>query len=413
MWFGHFMWKKENGVLCRKLTPMEDYSIKWRPSMIQLALDIEDPRAIPKCVETLKNVTSSLHLRCDDTKVYQTTKEPPIHKLPEHLTNLEDCIQWTLLYAPVSTTWPMGTISVSSHKVVLNSTHAFLDGHGFVDLINEIMNPTVKGLIDPRPVPMEHVLKKELQSCEPYALDLRDTSFTHFKNVAPKQPDYGDVLELVAYQCPAEQLSCYENGKVKGLTEWISASMILAAKAIHDLGDEFGIQAAVDMRQHLPPEELSWHTSSLSGTIGLRAGHPKTVNELLNRLRSSLNDALKTKQAIKSTKWLIQTEGKETLPHNGLVLYISNVGPIRIKRPVRDLMMRVNQEAPEDASVTASYSVISETANIVKTHTIYGREYATRAQMSEFVKLYSYGLKNLKRSMTIRDAINLLKQQRE
>ena len=144
----------------------------------------------------------------------------------------------------------------------------------------------------------------------------------------------------------------------------------------------------------------------------MRAGYPRTVDELLLRLRKTLNEAIRTKEAIKAMKWMTVSEGKEDLPHSGLILYLSNVGQIRIKRPIRDVMMRVNQESPDDATCTISYSVISDTANIVKTHTMYGREYVTNAKMREFVKLYSYGLQHLKRNMTIQEAINLLKRQR-
>ena len=405
------MWAKRNGVLSRKLRPTELFSI-CQPSRIQLALDIEDPNVISKYVDILNKIVASLHLRCDYSNVYQTPKKSKVFHLPENLTKLDDCIAWSLMYAPVESTWPLATIAVNSHKLVLNSTHAFMDGGGFVNIVNELLNPTVDKPITPLQMAMEDVFADEISNSPPDPLGLRDKTFTHFKETPPKSPDFGDVLELVPFQSPVEHLACYNNGKVKGLTEWISTAMILASKAMHDLGDEFGIQTAINLRQYLPPERITWNTTSLSLSVGMRAGYPNTVDELLLRLRKSLNEAVRTKQALKALKWMSTSNGMEDLPHQGLILYLSNVGQIRIKRPIRDVMMRVNQESPDDATCTISYSVISDTANIVKTHTMYGREYVTNAKMREFVKLYSYGLQHLKRNMTIEEAINLLKRQR-
>ena len=398
------MWKR-NGSLCwRPMTMVEKYFIHWYPCCIQLALDIDDPAAVPICIEKIRNVTASLHLRADKDTVMLSNDVVKVHQLPEKLTNLEDCLKWSLLYAPVEKTWPLATLCANSHKVVLNSTHAFTDGVAFLNTVREILNPSNSKPIEILPLPMEHVLEQELQTAIPYPNPRRDPKITHVQFDRPDHVDFGDVLQMATSNYPVQELTCYQNGKVHGLTEWMCTSMILAAKAVCNLNDGFGIQLAVDMRPFLPKEKISFNTPWISGGVAISTSNPKTVGDLTSGLRRELNQAIASKQWLGTLKWAM-TDGRDPYPKNGQMLYLSNVGQLRIKKPIKDVMVRINQVAPEDATCTVSYSVISETQNVVKTHMCYGSEVVSHEQMSRFNKLVEFGLRNMKKDWRIDETI--------
>ena len=185
--------------------------------------------------------------------------------------------------------------------------------------------------------------------------------------------------------------------------------MILAAKAVCNINDGFGMQLAVDMRPFLPKEKISFNTPWISGGVAISTANPKTVGELASGLRRQLNNAIDDKQWLRTLKWAM-TDGRDPYQAAGQMLYLSNVGQLHIKKPIRDVMMRINQVAPEDATCTISYSVISETRNVVKTHMCYGSEVVSHAQMARFNKLVEFGVKNFQKDWTIDTAIANLRK---
>lgn len=372
-----------------------------------MALDVDDPTAIPDILKIVEKSATALHVRADYKNVYQTAEPVKVHKIPDTILDLEKAVEWSLLYAPVEKQYPLATVSASSHKVVINSTHAFMDGGALVNIMNDVVNQKMPEDREYLPIPTEKVIEQELKEVAPLVTDFRDPRLTHFHMVPPAEPNYGDVLEIVSSAYPVHQLGCYTGGKVKGLTEWLSAAMILSSKAIRDLGDGFGVQTAVNVRQHLPSTRVSHNTPALAGSVAMRTQNPKTVGDLLFQLRQSLNTAIREKHVFGQLKWVI-TDGQETHPRNGLGIHLSHVGQLKVKRPIKDVMLRVSQEAPEEITCMLAYSVISEKKNILKTHINYGNETGTYEQMELFNKLVGHAVRNMKKSMTVEEAIHWL-----
>ena len=396
-------------AISRKLAATEKQFTFIRPSTIQLAFDIEDPLAIPPMIETIKKTLSALYVRTDGENVFPTKEPVKIHKIPESITNLNDTVMWVRENADTATTYPLATISANSHKLVVNANHGFADGGTLFNTFKEVMNPsqTPSNLL-PLPLVVEELFADQLKRAIPVTREWRSPYITHLKVDKPDHPDPNDKEGFVVSEVPAESLFCFANGKVKGLTEALAASAVLSAKAIHDFGDQFGLQASVDLRRFMTPEQKK-NVSSVVGCMILQAARPRTVGDLCDKLRESLEWEVKTGQPFNHWKWLIQV-GKETCPFTGLGLYLSNIGQFKIRKPVRDVVIHATGAKTSELLLVMSYSVISETKNIVRNQLCYGQAMTTRAQIAKYSQLNDFALTNLRRNMSIDDAVKLLKK---
>ena len=397
-------------LVSRKMAATEKQFTFIRPSTIQLAFDVEDPTAIPPMIGTVKRTLGALHLRTDGENVFPTDEPVKVHQIPESVTDLKDSILWVRENANTDVTYPLATISASSHKLVINANHGFADGGTLFQTFKEVMNPTPNfPKLLPIPLVVEEVFAKELKNAVPVTREWRNPYITHLKVDKPDQADPNDTEGFVQSEVPASSLFCCTNGKVKGLTESLGACAVLSAKAIHDLGDKFGLQASVDLRRFMTPEQKR-NVSSVVGCMVLQAPNPRTVGELCDQLRASLEHEVSTGQPFNHWKWLIEV-GKETYPFIGLGLYLSNIGQFKIRKPVRDVMIQATGAKTSELLLVLSYSVVSDTQNIVKNQICYGQAMTTRAQAARYSKLTDFALTHLRRNMTIDEALKLLRTQ--
>ena len=87
-------------------------------------------------------------------------------------------------------------------------------------------------------------------------------------------------------------------------------------------------------------------------------------------------------------KWDIEhyvNGGESEFPLTGLANVVSHIGPVKIRKPITDVMMRVDMEEPFEMVSVVPYSVQSETENTVRTHLVYGSNGISKEQI--FVQL--------------------------
>ena len=111
-------------------------------------------------------------------------------------------------------------------------------------------------------------------------------------------------------------------------------------------------------------------------------------------------------------KWDIEhyvNGGESEFPLTGLANVVSHIGMVKIRKPITDIMMRVDMEEPFEMVSVVPYSVMSETENTVRTHLVYGSNGISKKQMERFGRLFNHVLTKLDLDAPINDAINILR----
>ena len=147
---------------------VEKYLSHRFPCYMQLAIDIDHRKSVGMCVEKIRNVTASLHLTCNSDTVHRYDEFVNVHTFPESLKALDERIQLPFLSAPVQTLWPLAMLCANSYRAVLKSTHVFAAGVTFLNRVRGMMDPGITGPREILPLPMEHVLAKDLEEATSY-----------------------------------------------------------------------------------------------------------------------------------------------------------------------------------------------------------------------------------------------------
>ena len=194
--------------------------------------------------------------------------------------------------------------------------------------------------------------------------------------------------------------------------------MILAAKALSDYDDGFGVQAAIDVRRYMDDTlQKSWDLNFHAGNIGIDCDNPKTVKELIDSLDHKLKNEINNEEWINHTHYLLLpllNPGDKryiNFKDYGLGLYITQMGIFKSNGDITDLMINVNQENNVDCVVLESYSFICDNKNILKNHIIFRRTGISSNIARKYLHLIDYCLKNFIIDMKIKDFVNILKKQ--
>lgn len=400
----------------RPLTPLEHLYIHIIPCNIQLGIQVENPSVIPEYIKRIQNTSLALHLRADKDNLYRTNELAPVQKIPESIKTMQGAVEYSLLSCRPQQTFPLATIAHNSNMIVFHAIHSFCDGAMLMRIVQEIQHPTNPKMPDSLPVPILISFKDQLNGIPTISHDYRDPIITHLANKHPKVPDTKDVFQNIFEKFPIESLKIYQNGKISGLTEFMGASLVLASKAIGDVGDGYGLQGAMDLRPYLPVHrQKDLDIVDHVGNFIMSSPKPNTVNDICQDFRKCLKGAQTNKTWLNHMKWDIDHycndngEVKEDFPYSGLGNYISNVGQVHIKKPIKDIMMRIDMEEPYEMIAIITYSVISERENSIRSHLNYGRNGTTRKYMQRLHDAYGFALQNVGREKTIKDAISMIK----
>lgn len=399
-------------IKSRPLTSLERLYTQIMPINVQLGIEVNDKSILPTYIKRIQDFTMAMHLRADKDNLYTTDEVAPINHLPENLPSLQDAVTYVLKNFKTKETFPLANISINSKYLVFNSCHSFCDGVFLTRILNQMQNP-IKPVLPPFPTPIVVNFKEQIKKAKVIQRDYRDPQITHLENIKPKSADPSDIFQNYCSKFDAKSLTCYQNGKVSDLTNHFASSMILASKAISNLNDGYGAQNCVNLRPYLANNrgqdlDIVDHV----GIAVMTSEKPKTIRQLKTNLRESLNKSLSEKRFFSHMKWEIEhyvDGGESEFPWIGLGNLVSHVGPVKIRKPITDVMMRVDMEEPFEFISVIAYSVISETENSVRTHLTYGSEGISRKNVARYVNLFDYAMTKLDLDTPIDDAIGILR----
>lgn len=402
-------------IASRPMNFFERVTANVSPCFINLAIDIEDPKIIPDYLEIIKRNSPPFYMKADKVFLYRfKDAEFPIHHIPETITNLQDSIEWTLQNCPATGSDPLATVSVNSHKIVLNYCHSFFSGAMFLHIINEIQNPS--NLSIPT-FPLRYEDTHPIHDVSPISYHYQLPHLTHYINKRVMIPDQTNIFQLINSQYDITKLPCSKydsttkNYKVKEITEYLATCYILAVKAINmkngfsNYDDGWGTGTAYDIRRSLPIGKCGLKALNLVGNMFMFSKHkPNTVGELMTNLRNELKNSIDNQLWLNHFKWAFMNQVEER-PRLGLILFMTNGGQARIKYPIKDIMMWFSNDYPEDVLYLLTYSVIKEKKNTLKTSLIYGRSEIHKKEVLQIDKTLHFAINHLKKSDKINDAL--------
>ena len=385
------------------------------PCYVNLGIDVDDPKSVPGILESIKNASPPFYFTTDNVNIYRHENDIfHVKKIPEEITDLEKSVEWVLKNNRANGTDKLATVSASSHKIVMHYNHGFFSGAMMMNVMREVMKPSKNVKIPLLPLTLPDLFP--MNDRKPISMHYQKPTITHYNNVRVKKPDTSDILQVVSETYNAKDLDVIYDKRfdtLRGLTEYTAALYILTAKSFHDLGDKWGIQTAYDTLRSVPKFLWSHFPANCVSVMELTVDPvPSTFGGLMDRLREELNDALKTKKWLAHLRWAYEGT-QENWPRLGVSVAQSNVGQIYIRKPIKDVYMRVSQEDPPNMLNLFMYSVIGEDRNVVKTHFTYGRDEMSNKEVQEVNNTFKFALQHIKRNDTIQSALQMLRDFRK
>lgn len=405
----------------RKICVMETGYLTSGQCYIQMAIKVKNPSLIDIYAKKFFAVCTPFNMNAyhENMTLKLESKENQLIKMPEEITSLDSAIKWSLENAHPNPTNHLATLCGNSQIMVYNVNHAFCDGSMFKQIFEELQNPNCTQPKLNLPLTFFTTYLDKIKSTEPHVLSPKNPKFTHFKPLKDENSNYSDEnLEMVFSETNVENIFNYNNGHVHQLTALLCAAMMLAAKALSDYDDGFGVQAAIDVRRYMDDSiKKSWDLNFHAGNIGIDCDNPKTIKDLIDGLDKKLKYEIDNEEWLNHTHYLLLpliSPGDKRYTNfkdYGLGLYITQMGMFKSNGDITDVMINVNQENNVDCIVLQSYSFISDNKNILKNHIIFRRTGITFNIARKYLNLIDYCLKNFNPDLGIKDFINILKKQ--
>lgn len=371
--------KSSSSNILRPLSEFEKSSINPTNKLfVQFALEFTDKKYLPTFLSMITNATTGLYVKSDGDNFLSSFKDPDhvtVHQLPRYLKTLPDCCEWIYRTYSPSPNYSLASIAADETRLIVNSSHSLTDGGFYLNLLQNIQNPTKKELFNEQfPLPSDLIdclfkdqFKKFKENFNSKFFNLKQTDFTYL-NLQEKVslPDpYDDIPHRFRAEIEYNELSPFIYDKKlrkinSKITDLLSAGLCLSINAKNGQFGPIGFCNCFDFRNLVPNEEneLKFGNSFSIYFLAIEnVNHSISINEICSIFRNKLN-------YLRSNNFLY----KELLfPFdyariNSPIAVVSNLGKIRFKSPIKDFYL---QDTEKDESCKpiiqlTSYSKINE-----------------------------------------------------
>ena len=306
------------------------------------------------------------------------------------------------------------------------------------------------------PINMESIFSKQIKASSNIKLPhiFVDEGFTHVNprtKVQKNQSDNQKPCQFVSFNFPVNEFRCYnkQNDRCSGLSEVIWSSFILSAAAFNDIGNSHpknifgpdtssspGVTTCVDMRQYLNDKSLiNWRAANLYSSVTVSAPYSESnanlspSNELLGnfekRLRNDFMNKIRSGYQYAFLNTLTPPDPEMVIP--GIGLEVSSIGPFYISRRnesgnqnisknniFSDIFIKssVSDMNCDPLISFSSYSVINEIEGRKDFYTNmrYKSSIFSPIDANLVGKGTEFAMKNLSPSMTVKEAIEAIRQ---
>lgn len=411
-------------VRSRPLDESEFYFVsKEAMEFVQLSFELDSSASVSNFVNQLKYSVAGLHARCDRDRLFSINRhlsEIPVYSIPSHLRTLKAVNQWMYLNHTPEINDRLAEIACDDHRVVINSSHVCADGGYLASLVKGIQtkeglpaHPTLPGSI-------VSILNDELtrvKSNKEIKLAGPD-SVTYLLN---QKEDVNVPENCKAYSIiqsdDSKSLACYDEKKKKinGLTEHMWCGLSLSICALNNEIGPIGVNTCVDFRRLVKPQSrVSNEMTNFFGVVNIVADHfddPNLkISDLSKQFRDHFNYVINSDAIFYN--YLHPTDmHKDNTP----VAHLSNIGPIKYKKPIKDfeITLNLNQKSAQDVAQIVSYSKINENDennNVIHYQFAYSPRVISHKLGRKIFDSFHFFMRNIKPSNLVVDAFNELKK---
>ena len=377
----------------KRISPFELNQVLGANYVI-LTLKFDDKDTVKDTVEKLKDEIIGINLRLEGNYLVRRKKEDiQVHQLPpsSNFDSIYSMTSWASTKYLPNFKHEMGTISCNDDTIILNLNHAICDGKYIAGVAHHIGDPLVKPTNSYFPITLDEEFKSEVEErlTKPPSFFRNDKNNTIFHDFGmektPTELLYDEFYDTKTF-------SNYDSKKkiCKNLTSAIVTGYCLSAMALQ--GDteitHIGGSMACDMRNELRNKKINhieniFHQNSPYNRDRNDPNDPITLNHTnifavcpitakispdtkINECYSRLNQCLRrhfdsNKEDLFDYRSTMGKENPEDVS-NGIMICYSNLGPIRVKKPVKDLYlynMCINR-AFDFAIPLLTYAIIDE-----------------------------------------------------
>ncbi|KAH0792958.1 hypothetical protein GPJ56_003128 [Histomonas meleagridis] len=384
--------------------------------ILQLAMRINPPQRIPEVIEKLSQFVLGFHLSTNETNFfYQKKKVEPV-TIP-NFNELSDAAKYMYENHSPNFTKSLVTVGVNSDTVVLNSAHLCADGVYLINVTDAISH--IDREIPPFPhLPSnitnnfwEQIHSKSTEQCEYLFTDPEICRVQTKQNITQCNPLYAQHVKI---RIPIQELKIYNKytKQVKGLTEILWTSYILAVSAINDRIDKTGIATCIDMRKFLSQNLRGWNVCNHYSNItpSFKGFNEKmTLKEVGEKMRNDFNLKIQKGHHFSFLNSLTPPENK-VIP--GIGLELSNIGRFKIAGIVDDVFMKSSvKDANCDPLIShSSFSVDGNGKNVLNGMFRFKSSKIEEKTVNIVAKSVEFVLRNVPLETSVRKAMDMIQE---
>ena len=339
------------------LTPMGQIFVNPTNNVfVQFAIEVENSKELPNLLKKIKNSTVGLYLKTDGFHLFNNYKDPnsiKIHRIPKEIKSLMDCCDWICNTYTPDLRYSLATIGADENRIVINSNHAITDGGYFTYLLKNIQDSSFDQIYDqkaPNPRDIRNdLLKKEFDAFlrrkdkETFqTIGYNDITRLKSQEITDSPDHYNKSNSIIRTTIKTSELSPSifnkKTGKINHMTEFLWTGLCMAINAKNNEFGPFGVASCMDFRRLLPRERFdrSFGSAYTDFFLTIEKVNPKmTIKEICSLFRNKFNK-------IKNTDFFYNEYlyPNQVLIENCPISHVSNVGPMKIKSPLKDFYIQ-------------------------------------------------------------------------
>ena len=379
---------------------------------IQFALSISDKSFMPKLLNKIDKTVAALHYGTDGKQIFRTHGSTPIYKLPDNVTDLGQLNE--IMYQKYTRPLDHALASIGTNKdtIVLNINHLAADG-GYLHNLFEFLKTDEDINYIPSIIPTEKVFEKEINEYNGSLplFPVADPSLT--RAIPQDQLNYHTAYGMFTNNISIDAktlMTSKINGKIKNLTEYYWASVILSVSAFNNKLKNTGIPTCINLRQYLNKSDFNIGNCFSHVIVSTHVTKDDDVKTLMDNLRQDFNNKYKLRTPIGELKSLKQGSLFQASV-KGLVPDISLNGTFKMEKPFKDMRIDLGTIDGSNASILCfiGYSIVNGNQN-----TLFGKLRHPSGDISDneaktLLSSFHYGLQNISPIMKIGEVFDMLR----
>ncbi|OHT17274.1 hypothetical protein TRFO_41161 [Tritrichomonas foetus] len=378
-------------------------------TMIQLALELSSKAEVRNAIEYFTKSVPGLHLRLKGTRVEHFTGPVKLYTIPDQYKTLQDAAFFTSTFCTPEYSESFASLGYNDSKIVLNIQHRYSDGGYFKFLVDNYGNPPSS--LTKIPKSSNLVFKDEISSSPtvpqlPY--DERLTRFFSHDKIPQKIEDERD--QFITHFMAAKEFKNYDPVKnsPKSYSEslWLANYFAASAQENH-LFPSFGISTFVDLRQFMKTKYDFGNCAHIASVTPYSIINPNMkLSDVAREMRNDLTRQLNEGYQFGHAKSTFST--KDPIP--GIWLEITNMGPLKIKPPIKDAWASLTMKnLGRELTSLMTFSVIDGDRNDVVTRFRYSPHVLSRKEATRMAESINYFLRNVSFDRTVASVYDEIK----